>query len=63
MVVGYFRYEGCEPIGVFSTLDKAVNACKEEMRGYNGAQVIKYTLDQIDRNNELIVHKERNRDK
>jgi hypothetical protein len=62
LVIGYFDYEGCEPIAVFSTLDKAVTFCKEAMRGYDGTEVIKYTLDRIGEGG-VTVHKEKNRNK
>lgn len=44
LVIGYFKYEGCEPLGVYSTLNKAITRCKKE-KGWDGTQVLKYTVD------------------
>ncbi len=58
LVVGYFKYEGCEPLAVYSTLDQAIAACKKQ-KGWDGTEVYLYTLDSEKEGKE--VHKEVNK--
>lgn len=58
LVIGYFKYEGCEPLAVYSTLDKAIAACKN-VKGWDGSEVLKYTIDSDKEGKE--VHKEVNK--
>lgn len=59
LVIGYFKYEGCEPISIHSTLDKAIDVCKVHVKWWDGTEVYEYTLDSDEEGKE--VYKEINR--